>query len=563
MASQGVLMNFPIRTRDKGTSWASKHDDPFQGCPDGGLLENINSWDDSIHPTSSFDELFEDLLDSASRRTHSSGTSEIKLLTEPHPAFLDADDFWTSALTSLEDTKSQTLQSAEPLLPASKSIPATYRHFDHFGFPSPPYAPASPVFVEEVRGRTKTGAQQGSIRRSRNPSGVRKSLRHTKSTPNMMNQSRYRPSFGEMLSQAQTNTPPVPVIGKKWNMRHPPSPPTSTETNDSFVPPQGLGFDVADRQIFSQSQDFVDPFLVPSGAAHSPFLSPLEDNYFGEPMGDGWVSSYNDEAITFNTNNLHGNLQRSTYDRRRSLTDFDIPTPPSFNPWTKANATPPPPLTLNAAALRSIPPQAVMSAPLLKPQLGLGFPTNYTTNTIMSSQTPLMTDGNVSPRTNTFPSTVPNFSLPYRSGRSVSPQRETQPQPIRPSHHRATSELPTQQGEDLTTRRMRSASRGATGKHHRRTKSGPGPSNEPSSGPRASRRKEGKAGQLVGFVNFTPDDSKKLLTGVAPSGSSKTKARREKEAMEKRRRLSQAAVKAVREGDLGALREAGLVMEDA
>lgn len=51
---------------------------------------------------------------------------------------------------------------------------------------------------------------------------------------------------------------------------------------------------------------------------------------------------------------------------------------------------------------------------------------------------------------------------------------------------------------------------------------------------------------VVDFVNYTPSDSRKILTGVAPSGSSKTKARREKEALEKRRRLSQAAVRAVR-----------------
>lgn len=60
----------------------------------------------------------------------------------------------------------------------------------------------------------------------------------------------------------------------------------------------------------------------------------------------------------------------------------------------------------------------------------------------------------------------------------------------------------------------------------------------------------------VGFVNFTPDDSRKILTGVAPSGSSKTKARREKEAADKRRKLSLAAVKAVMEagGDVDRLR---------
>ncbi|KAF7717626.1 Developmental regulatory protein wetA-like protein [Penicillium ucsense] len=50
----------------------------------------------------------------------------------------------------------------------------------------------------------------------------------------------------------------------------------------------------------------------------------------------------------------------------------------------------------------------------------------------------------------------------------------------------------------------------------------------------------------VSFVNFTAHDSKKILTGVAPSGSSKTKARREQEARERRRKMSEAALRAVR-----------------
>lgn len=80
----------------------------------------------------------------------------------------------------------------------------------------------------------------------------------------------------------------------------------------------------------------------------------------------------------------------------------------------------------------------------------------------------------------------------------------------------------------------------------------------------ASRRKSSQSSHgsrapsqgNVGFVNFTPDDSRKILTGVAPSGSSKTKARREKEAADKRRKLSMAAVKAVMEagGDVERLR---------
>jgi len=49
----------------------------------------------------------------------------------------------------------------------------------------------------------------------------------------------------------------------------------------------------------------------------------------------------------------------------------------------------------------------------------------------------------------------------------------------------------------------------------------------------------------VSFVNFTPHDANKILSGVAPSGSSKTKARREREALERRRKLSEAAAAAV------------------
>ncbi|KAI5851801.1 hypothetical protein BZA05DRAFT_397855 [Tricharina praecox] len=47
------------------------------------------------------------------------------------------------------------------------------------------------------------------------------------------------------------------------------------------------------------------------------------------------------------------------------------------------------------------------------------------------------------------------------------------------------------------------------------------------------------------FVNFTPNDASRILSGVAPSGSSKTKARREREAMEKRRKLSEVATTAI------------------
>lgn len=84
---------------------------------------------------------------------------------------------------------------------------------------------------------------------------------------------------------------------------------------------------------------------------------------------------------------------------------------------------------------------------------------------------------------------------------------------------------------------------------------------------KSSRRKSSasalKSPMSLDFVNFTPSDSQKILTGVAPSGSSKTKARREQEAMEKKRKLSLAAEKAVKDagGDVEQLRAAKIFVE--
>ncbi|KAK2615617.1 hypothetical protein N8I77_002361 [Diaporthe amygdali] len=65
-----------------------------------------------------------------------------------------------------------------------------------------------------------------------------------------------------------------------------------------------------------------------------------------------------------------------------------------------------------------------------------------------------------------------------------------------------------------------------------------------------------------GFVNYTPNDHGVLMTGVAPSGSSKTKARREKEAMERQRKLSEAMVKTMAEAgvDVDRLKQEGIVI---
>jgi hypothetical protein len=76
---------------------------------------------------------------------------------------------------------------------------------------------------------------------------------------------------------------------------------------------------------------------------------------------------------------------------------------------------------------------------------------------------------------------------------------------------------------------------------------------------RKRRPREPSSSGGIEFVNFTSNDGKKIMTGVAPSGSSKTKARREKEAQEQSRRLSEAAMRLVEAagGDVDKLAEHG------
>ncbi|KAI1451629.1 hypothetical protein F4805DRAFT_463607 [Annulohypoxylon moriforme] len=69
----------------------------------------------------------------------------------------------------------------------------------------------------------------------------------------------------------------------------------------------------------------------------------------------------------------------------------------------------------------------------------------------------------------------------------------------------------------------------------------------------------GGGSMSIEFCNYTPSDKKVLMNGVAPSGSSKTKARREREAQEHKRKMSEAYMQAIRAagGDVEKLRQNG------
>ncbi|KAL2821962.1 hypothetical protein BJX63DRAFT_176667 [Aspergillus granulosus] len=104
-------------------------------------------------------------------------------------------------------------------------------------------------------------------------------------------------------------------------------------------------------------------------------------------------------------------------------------------------------------------------------------------------------------------------------------------------------------GMNVKTTSRRSHSRKLSGQSTGTPKPLKGPYNQSGSPKGASKS------VTVSFVNFTAEDKQKILTGVAPSGSSKTKARREQEARERRRKMSEAALNAVRKagGDVEAL----------
>jgi len=87
---------------------------------------------------------------------------------------------------------------------------------------------------------------------------------------------------------------------------------------------------------------------------------------------------------------------------------------------------------------------------------------------------------------------------------------------------------------------------------------------------------EGNGGGGTSFVNYTPQDHKVLMRGVAPSGSSKTKARRDREAAEQKRKLGETVrlavaaaggdiekldLAAIGVGSLGVIDFDGLVLE--
>lgn len=164
-------------------------------------------------------------------------------------------------------------------------------------------------------------------------------------------------------------------------------------------------------------------------------------------------------------------------------------------------------------------------------------------------------------------------SRPPRAPSSGTRHRNMSSSPMRRTRGPSASASPTQVHAQMRNQ-SRHSSTGSISSVRSNPGRGPGSAPNTPGGVRKRRSRDvlganlgggislgGGGGEGLGFVNFTPNDGNVLMTGVAPSGSSKTKARREKEAQEKRRKLSEAAMKAVAAagGDVDKLIQEGFV----
>ncbi|KAF2155834.1 hypothetical protein K461DRAFT_303298 [Myriangium duriaei CBS 260.36] len=429
--------------------------------------------------------------------------------------------------------------STTPALRITPRTPSKMHNYDTYSFPSPP--PVPPAY-DEPRGRTQAGASRGSIKRSRNPSGIRKPLRYAKSTPNMVGSFKLRGGINDLFGDAFETPPPMPLMaplsvvpgsGSLWNPGHVPLPSPNQVEGASSAPFMGFAdLSISEKVIQHQPThafDFGLPQMTP--------LDPIQAQSVTGDLGSG-AGGLNVTLVQ----SIGGNASRF-FDNGNGLnmttTDFATLLAPS-EAWDRPHSDRPETLSLNAAAMQAIPPRAVMSAlPFASP--AFSFDGAFSTTPI---------DPCISPKTTQYPLLTTNFSHHYttHSNKPQTPLPRTRPRRSASTTPPPVPAIPPTPTQARSTSRLR---------HHRRTRSGPAPTGcSNTSRSSRSRSRNGSPQKQPGgaFVNFTPDDAPKLLAGVAPSGSSKTKAKRDREVIDAKRRFN-AALRAVKEGNLEALKE--------
>ena len=511
-----------------------------------------------------------DFSGSSEQSHHTDATSPIPSCEYVHGISIEARQpqakepvtFWTKTLRALEQNAAE-CERKQQTLRTAKSHPD---FLSLGGCPSPPAVPSSPTdqsFSEQrrVSRSTANGKRRNitarSVSRGRSM-GVAKTtvagsadpyatVRRCSASPiKMMTPSRYRAGFKDIWAEKLHASPGRYEI-RVPSSTFPVSPPPSARApfDDGFAafgsPSTYPPVPAFDDQMSPLTTTFQQAHI------HTPILSPSLNS--AAHFNNSYISSippvpvpqYIHHRLPDNdTAPLYPERTASLAANRIQSFDFGFSSAPPAQAWS-AGATSGP--TEFADPFDSQDPFASLGSTVL-PSIetadmgfsGLGISYDpaltspYDPLLCASTLTPsALMSGTLTPTSHPMHAPHGLPSTPHRRARS--PIRSISPSPP------AT--------EPRSSKRASSSRRAS---RHRRAKSTTATPRQP-------------AGQdKTGFVNFTAQDSTKILGGVAPSGSSKTKARREKEAADKRRRLSQAAVRAVVEagGDLDALSKAGL-----
>ncbi|KAK4504167.1 hypothetical protein PRZ48_005083 [Zasmidium cellare] len=582
--------NYHIRPTNKEPEWSSLCNNVFDQYLEG---DDLFDFGDSKRERSSSDDSG-NLFDFSGSSEQSNQTSA----TSPNPSSTGAlsvqsveteakqpkakapGDFWTKKLRALE-------QNAAECEKRQQKLRSTKSHPDFLslgGYPSPPALPPSPTGQSRSAQRqtsrafaangNKTPTQRSvtnvrSVSRGR-PMGVSKQPPASASAsinpyatirnkPNaspskMMNPSRYRAgAFKDVWAERIQHSPKKFEIRLPSSQTFPDSPPPSARSiQDSFA---AFGSPIAYGPPVPGCDDQISPLastFQQAARVHTPIASPLLSpgghgslSYF-DPAPPLPTNPYTTQTVPLNdTAPLCDDVSLAA--NRIQSFDFGFSSSPVDDAWSAAPFAEPATAPLTAGPFTNQDPFADFNNDSFG--LGISCDPNLVSNYTTMPDTSLMPNpSNQSPPMSAqSPFYVPSMpnGLPYLPTRTNQPHMS--PLPATP-HHRRFSRSPSPPATESRSRRPSSNSNRRPSRH-RRTKS-------TNSTPRQPQNNAGG-----GFVNFTPSDSGKILNGVAPSGSSKTKARREKEAADKRRRLSQAAMRAVMEagGDVEALQKAGLL----
>jgi len=598
MASLRQPASVPVRPTNKDSDWSSFCNNVFEEYLDDDDLFGIGAHDS--RRLSSSDDSGKNLFDfsgSSEQSNQTDGTSPIPswehaglytpVLEAQQPQAKESVSFWQRTLMALEQNAAESEQKQQ-VLRTTKSHPD---FLSLGGHPSPPAIPDSPtdqsLSVQRRRvsrppaangKKTSATSATRSVSRGR-PTGVSKTpssaaavnpygtIRKTSASPHkMMNPSRYRAGFKDVWAdklQHSGNTTKyqlhVPSHANNRPMLPASPPPSARVTQDDFAafgsPLTSAQFaPFYDAEISPLTTSFQQQARIFTPIA-SPLFEPQDDvSYFDAVPAVPAVpmNFYGSQVVPLNdTSPTLPERTSSLVANRIGSFDFGFGStsnePESWNTNTLlestapqyANAVYPDPFAgLDGTIVPSIEQHDPLSA-------GLGISCNPAalispTYSNMADIAPLPTTEYhqvaIAPMyTSRVPHGLP--STPHRRSRTRSDSRSPGPPLTEPrSGARRNTRGPSTSRSRCTSRHRRAKSTNAT--------------------PRQATTTD-----RSGFVNYTPHDSGKILNGVAPSGSSKTKARREKEAADKRRRLSQAAVRAVVEagGDLDGLERAGLL----